>query len=414
MTEAPFMLFFVGSAYFFMRWMWGSGKYLSLNSGSEVKRLGMAELPIGCSSSENYGQSSHIFLDLIMCSIFVSLATLCRYEGWTLPVFFISFVIITAIRKKDYHYSGKYKVGIILVSTLSFSGIALWLIWNAYAYNDPLEFANVPYFSAVAQALEGPNRAFLYFQPWNVTSLYSITAFAIYGPVLLVTALLGYLFHRHLGKSDERRKRRNLYLFLATPSIFTILSLVAGIGEMNLVEWFNSRFLTLLSPLIIVLTCIMLLKLPYRFKKNHLLFAGLIFIFFTYQIATPALGVVTFLDANHQFSERKPFKLMTSEALSSAYDGKSMILIIAGSPQQNEIMQASGIPLRQFDPILESGSSKDSFKEPWNHAKYLILAKKPDPSAKNVTYYWLDRQELLSKHFNTIYENEYYWIKKLS
>jgi hypothetical protein len=27
-------------------------------------------------------------------------------------------------------------IGIISVSTISFSGIALWLIWNAYAHND--------------------------------------------------------------------------------------------------------------------------------------------------------------------------------------------------------------------------------------------------------------------------------------
>lgn len=32
MTEASFMLFFVGAAYFFMRWMSGPKKYLSLNS----------------------------------------------------------------------------------------------------------------------------------------------------------------------------------------------------------------------------------------------------------------------------------------------------------------------------------------------------------------------------------------------
>ena len=414
MTEAPFMLFFVGSAYFFMRWMWDTSKYLSLNSSNEDKTLGLAELPAGRSSSENYGQSPYVFLDLITCSIFVSLATLCRYEGWALPVFFISFIVITAIRKKDYHHSIKYKIGIILVSTLSFSGIALWLIWNAFAYNDPLEFANAPYFSAAAQAFESPNRAFLYLQPWNVASLYGVTAFAIYGPVLLVTALLGYLFHRCLGKTDERRKRRNLYLFLAMPPMFTVISLLVGIGEMNQKQWFNSRFAVFLAPLIILLSCVFLARLPGRFKKNHVKFAAIMFIFFTYQFLTPALGVVTFLNANHQFAVNRLFQIQTAEALASSYDGNSIIVIITGSSQQNNIMQASGIPLRQFDQILESGSHKDSFKEPWLHSEYIILGKKPDASAYSVAHYWLDRQLLLEKYFNTIYEDKYYKVMALS
>ena len=77
-------------------------------------------------------------------------------------------------------------------------------------------------------------------------------------------------------------------------------------------------------------------------------------------------------------------------------------------------MQASGIQLKQFDPILESNSEKDSFIEPWKHAKYIVLAKKPDPRAKNVANFWLERQGLLDEYYNTIYENEYYLIKKLS
>jgi hypothetical protein len=408
MTEAPFMLFFVGAAYFFMRWMSGPRKYLFLNSNNKGKGLGLASLPARRSSSQSYGQSSHVFLDLIMCSIFVSLATLCRYEGWILPLFFVAFVLITVIRKKDYYHSRKYKIGVILVSTLSFSGIALWLIWNAYAYNDPLEFANAPYFSAASQALERPNRAFLYLQPWNVVSLYGITAFAIYGPVLLVTAVLGYLLHRYLGKSEERRKRRNLYLFLAMPPLFTVVSLLVGIGEMNQRQWFNSRFAIILAPLVISLSCVFLAGLPHRFKKNYVKFAAIIFVFFAYQFLTPALGVVTFLNANYQFAGNRPFQIETAEALALSYDGNSTIVIITGSSQHNKIMQASGIPLRQFDQILESGSYKDSFKEPWLHSKYIILGKKPDASAYNVTHYWLDRQALLDRYFNTIYENKYY------
>jgi hypothetical protein len=414
MTEASFMLFFVGAAYFFMRWMSGPRKYLSLNATNDGNSIGgVRSLDRGV-GPDKYGQSSHVILDLIMCSTFISLATLCRYEAWVLPLFFVSFVIMTTLRKQRYYRSRKYKLGIILIPFLSFSGVALWLIWNTYAYDDPLEFANAPYFSAAAQALERPNRAFLYLQPWNVVSLYGLTALAIYGPILLATAVIGYLFHRHLGKSEERRKRRNLYLFLAMPPLFTMISLLVGIGEMNQREWFNSRFVVILAPLIISLCCVFLARFPPGFKKYRYAFPLTIFILFAYQFLTPGLGVVTFLNANYQFDGSRPFQIQTAEALASTYDGHSKIVIITGSSQHNKIMQASGIPLRQFDQILESGSYKESFKEPWLHSKYIILGKKPDPSANNVANYWLGRQPLLERYYDTIYQDRYYKMMELS
>jgi hypothetical protein len=140
----------------------------------------------------------------------------------------------------------------------------------------------------------------------------------------------------------------------------------------------------------------------------------MISLFFAYQFATPALGVVTFLNANNQFTENRPFQVKTAEILSKEYDGKSTILLLAGAPQQNGIMQASGIPLKQFDPILESDSHKNSFQEPWIYAGYILMAKIPDSSAEKVVNYWLERQGLLNKYYRTIYENEYYMIWKLS
>jgi hypothetical protein len=412
MTESSFMLFFVGAAYFFMRWMLGSRKSLSSNSTSKEIEIKLFHTRHG--TGPRSIQRSQFIFNLTMCSIFISLATLCRYEGWILPLFFVSFVVLTTIRTQRHYQSKKYKLRIILVSTLSFSGIVLWLIWNGYAYNDPLEFTNAPYFSAAAQALEGANRQFLYLQPWNVASLYGITALAVYGPLLLVAAVLGYLFHRYLGKNGERKKRSNLYLFLALPPIFTVVSLIIGIGEMNYEEWFNSRFVILLAPLIVCLSCVFLVKLLVKFKKDRYLVATMVFMFFVYQLLAPALGVVTILDAKYQYDEGRPFQTQAAEALASSYDGNSKIVIITGSSQHNKIMQASGIPLRQFDQILESGSYKDSFREPWIYSKYIVLGKEPDPSAYNVAHYWLDRQPLLDKYFETIYQDKYYKVMALS
>lgn len=68
MTEAPFMLFFVASAYYFQKWLGDQGR-LSRN--------------------------------MAYCAIFISLATLCRYEGWILPMFLIPAVTIMALKNKS-------------------------------------------------------------------------------------------------------------------------------------------------------------------------------------------------------------------------------------------------------------------------------------------------------------------------
>ncbi|HZD83690.1 MAG TPA: hypothetical protein VE076_12520, partial [Nitrososphaeraceae archaeon] len=194
MTEGVFMLFFVMSAYYFQRWLQPSTKYVRTQGEDITLQKNKTVLGYGGSSSKSY--------DLVKCSVFVSLATLCRYEGWFLPVFLVLVVAILTIRKK--HTYGKEKIIPILISLISFTGIALWLIWNAYQYGDALEFARAPYFSASSQAIERSNRADLYLQPWNVLSVYSITALAVYGPLLLVVSFFGYLFHKHFGtKHDE-------------------------------------------------------------------------------------------------------------------------------------------------------------------------------------------------------------------
>src|SRR5690606_40382661 len=61
--------------------------------------------------------------------------------------------------------------------------------------------------------------------------------------------------HRHLHSFPTRRSSDLsplLYIFLALPPLFTLITLFVGIGEMTF--WFNSRFLILLAPLLILLS----------------------------------------------------------------------------------------------------------------------------------------------------------------
>jgi len=372
MTEAQFMLFFVASAYFFQKW------YTNLE---HLRSIGLS-------------------------SIFLVLATLCRYEGWILPLFLASFAIVVLAKS---NFDGRKKVFGILLALASLSGIIFWIGYNAIQYGDPLEFANAQYYSASSQALNRDIRQTLFLQPANVMTVYGITAYTMYGPMLLSAALVGYILHR---RTEGHNKRRMLYVFLALPPLFTVASLLIGIGEMNL--WFNSRFLILLLPLIIMLTAVLLQNLPNKTKKNRSLVAAVIGVLFLFQTSMIAFDrVPAYLDAKGGFLyDVNPFAVQTGEALNSMYDNGT-VMIMTGSAQGHRIMVTSGIPLRQYDEIIESSTWKKSYYEPWSHDKWIVMAKQPDSDGITATKYWAERRDELDSHYRPVYENDYYRIMAL-
>ncbi len=371
MTEAPFMLFFVASAYYFQRWY------------------------------QNLGNKNN-FYDLGKFSVFVSLATLCRYEAWLLPFFVIVFVIMLLARGR---INIKHKSIVILISTISLSGIAFWLIWNAYYYDDALAFANIQYYSAASQALERPFRENLFLQPMNVASIYVTTAIAIYGFALLVAAILGYILQRRFDGSKETKA---YCIFFALPPAFTVVSITLGFAEMNQ-WWLNARFLMLLAPLIIYLAFVMVKWLPSRIRKKSFAIAGVIGILFLHPIATQVFGVVTFIDAKEGFIKTSPFSIQTGEALGSIYDG-GRILMLTGSGEEHKIMFSSGIALRAFDDLSEPSTLESSFREPWSYVKWIVISSALDPDTEGYVKYWIDRQEQLAKYFDIVYQNQYHKI----
>lgn len=371
MTEAPFMLFFVAAAYYFQTWY----------------------------------QSGNRLRDLLLCSVFLSLATLCRYEAWFLPIFLIIVVGVYSLKTKNTRHQ---KALAVTAAILSLTSITFWLAWNQFHYGDPFEFSNTEYYSASWYAENRPFRELLFLQPANVLSIYGVTALTMYGPILLGAGAIGY----HVFRKSSLSGKKLILIFLALPPLFTIASLLIGIGEMA--YWFNSRFMVLLSPLVVVMACIFLAKLD-TMTKNRIIIYASVGALFIYQIVTPVFpGVITVNDAYGGYSlKENQLAVATGEALRSMYDGEGNIMVLTGSGLEQRIMITSGIALRQFDEIIEHSTWKASFKEPWEYDRWLIITTHPGSDAIKVTKYWLDRQGELDKHYDVVYENEYYKIMLL-
>ena len=374
MTEAPFLLFFIAFVYYFQKWNDGFSEFKN-----NLKHLALA-------------------------SFFISLATLCRYDAWIVSLFYVLYVIVFVTIK--WNNIPKLKFAMILISLIAFSGILLWLILNQYYYDDPFEFANAEFYSASSQAVERPYRDFLYLQPLNDITIYGMAATMISGPILLSMAVMGFVFHL---KDENRNKRAKLYGFLSLPPLLTLISLYIGIGEMSQ-WWFNARFATFLSPLVIILASFAFAKLVPKIKQSRSVILVVIISLFAFQLLTPAFGTVTFIDAESGWVYKQtPDAIKAGEFLRSEYDG-GKVMIMTGSSQAHRIMQTSGIHLIQFDEMIEAYLHKPAFKEPWLYDKWIVIGLEPDSDSITAVDYWQQRMNELEEHYILAFENKYYKI----
>lgn len=398
MTEAPFMLFFVSSAFCIIKWR---DKQISGSATGDIKYL-------------------------MLASLLITAATLCRYEGWILPIFLIPFSVVSTIfvhRNSTTARSDKPTVGrsaiasliiVIFTSALSASGIIFWLAYNAVNYGDAFEFANAEYYSAASQALNRSFRETLFLQPANIGSVYGQTTLLMFGPVIIGAAAVGFYQYRSARKKGMPRFGY-LYSYLALPPIFTIITLLIGIGEMAF--WFNSRFVVLLAPITMLMVGFYVSKQPRRIATKPLfmiLVISSLFAFFFVQLYFSA--IVTLADAFGGFRHKQsPYAVSLGEELRTMYDGLGSIMIVTGSPQEHRILLTSAISLDHFNTFIESNMWKKSFYEPWIYDnEFVVIAKDPDSDGVAPVKYWNEHRNTLDQHYDMIFANQYFEIWKLS
>jgi hypothetical protein len=418
MTEALFMLFFIAAAFYFQKSVL-LGMYSTRQEHNNITSIGIKDRIVSFRGLEKIlgpEHNSFISHNLLRCSFFIALATLCRYEAWPLPILFTLF-IVTRTMKANIIDRGlgaralnrKRLMGSLACIVLSFSGIILWISYNWIYFNSPLEFLFSPYYSAAAQALEGQNRDLLFLQPLNVASIYGVNALVFFGPVTVVGAIFGYIVHR-MSHTLRNRRRQLVFLFLAIPPLFSLFTLVLGIGEMNY-WWFNSRFMITLSPLLILLLSFVLKRINDEILENKRVLVFVSFtIFLIYPIVIlPVSGqIVTLIDARNSMSYgSRPYAMDLTNVLGRLYDG-GKIFIIAGSAQQNIIMQASGIPLTNFYAASEQIKNNHQLQQFERDSHYVILSKAPDADSRDNFNFWSERQIELSKYYDKGYENPFY------
>jgi len=352
-----------------------------------------------------------------MSGIFISLTTLCRYEGWILSISLVIIAIIALIAKSRKLSRKNLKRTIIftliILPIVSFSGMAFWVLWNWYNYGDPLEFSNNPIYSAAGQALRGGKREFLYLQPINVLNLYGTVLVYVFGPVILLASLLGYVC-TFFSKGHVKSKLMLLYLFLIIPSVFTITSMIGGVGEMSLNHWFNSRFVIVLGPLLAILSSVFIEYIYNKIKtirRKQIIITLAILSLFIYPYISPLFTIPTYADAYAQFSNgNRQSQLNVGKFLHQDYNKDGMVFLVATGGVESNVAIESGLSLKSFSVLRDTDSNSLRFRSPWLFANDLVLSKNPKEENKFVGNYWLNRQDTLGEYYNKAYEDNNYIV----
>jgi len=312
------------------------------------------------------------FRMLFLSAVAVMLASLCRYEAWTLaPI-----LSLAALRQAIPFWRRSEKptaIRIVAISSVSFAGIVFWVVWHFIVFSDPLRFAQGTY-SALAEYYRLSDQRL----PFNILFNFGRAILDIFGPVLILAAAAG------CGQFQKSRGRMNilfLLAFFAAPLLFTISAALAGYVGIDQ-WWWNWRYILTFGLFLAVAGGIGLASLPhkiFRLRIRPIVFAGLVAMPFV-QLCVPSINVATYRDAAKCISPTIRDALIFGGRLSGRYTGGSIALLTEesaadrvklGSWIPNKCFHSIRFPLgyRVPDSLLNADNyivmEKNKAREPW-------------------------------------------------
>lgn len=383
MTEVPLIMFFVLSSYFFIK----------------------------------YIQEKENILSLLLAGFFGFLATLTRYDGWSLVVMEAGILVLMyLVYAIDFKALSKFnikkilrrdKVGllwnklqgrVILFSTLAFFGIFLWLLWDFLILGDPLYFTDSIYSAKSQQEHWFAQGALPTYHNLPLSFIYYlVTSIANIGIIPSVIAMFGFAVFL-LAKREV--SRLYIALILLVPFIFYVMSLFLGQGIIfipsvtpDTLQWnlFNVRYGTLMVPFAAIFAA----YLFYKSKMiGKLLIGGLVIS----QLGLFGIGytkVVTLEDGIRGVSSF-PQEVPAQSWIRENYD-YGMVLL----DDYSRTLSILRTPIRMED-IIYIGTRpywEESLEEPEKYARWIIIQEGDqvwhemlgNPAKKDRLYQYFDR-----------------------
>lgn len=342
LTESFYLMLFILSAYFFIRWM--------LKNRLE---------------------------DFILLGFFTFLQILTRYDGWFVFGFTGLLIIIRTYLLKRENIN-KILGRAMIYALPGLFGIIMWLIWNQLIFNDPFYFAFGP-FSAHSQQSTIQSRAGLITKyDINLSILaYLFAAIDNVGVYLVVISGIGALLYIFMKQTRASLTQRILIiLFLISPIFFHIISLFVGFSVINLPElhwnpssdpsssWFNVRYgITALPFVAIIMGLISNIKRPF-------LIMILLAVIVIQQFITYRTGIITVLDGtigSSSFANQDIAMILKNNV-------KNGDKVVMANSFFNAVAFQSSFDLKQFIHEGVSEEWANTIVYPDNYAPWIVMA----------------------------------------
>jgi hypothetical protein len=401
MMEAPFMMFFMIFVYYIQSWYY-------------------------MYSGKNNTTIKNQYLAIIKGGLAISAACLTRYEGWLLPLVFVSIllIVIAITRASSKVRRSRSRIVIPLALASSLTGIVCWIVWNYISFNDPLYFITGP-ISAAAQASSRPFSEYLRFHFIFALSVIWNVAKNMYGIPVLAISILGFGSYIYFLLNKQTRNKKYLFgfltaLILLVPILTDIAAIMGGSAEIyptSNAGWYNGRYLIFLSPMLVFCSVSLFMFVTARMKISLVIVTtGIMVISFSLTIVYQPLqlGKTTAMNdrfALLPFTNKSQAAFEIGQTLSRMTTGGKPILLFTPSQESQEIMLESGIQLKDFiDP--PNGHFWNASKDrPWLHGVYVVL-KKHHNSNNDISAigYWLPNNQTFMRHYHLSYEDSNYKI----
>jgi hypothetical protein len=364
---------------------------------------------------------------LVLSALCTFFATLTRYEGWSLiPVVAVAIMLVGWRRKWGF---SKLEGMLISYLTLAGFGVALWFLWNAVIFSDPLYFAFGEYSAHASQvALEKEGLLPTKGNPILALIHYNVASGAVCGIVIYLLFVWGLCLYllRHLRKgavvapheNAHKGLNRNSELCILHASRFTfhvslgaylfllpfffhtlvlslghIAILIPGLSGIGIKEMFNVRFAVLMVPAVGFFV-------GYLVKGKRFAFWGVSFIVL-FQVAFMfARGdIVTLKDGVNGWNSGKPRKV--EKWLNENYNG-GLILTDAHANICRFIDMK--IPMNRFIHQGTFGYWQESLENPAKYARWIWMTQddrvwkaiwKKDEFRKNFRQVFKDERTLV-------------------
>ena len=373
--------------------------YLSLTPMSEPVFFFLIALSGYCLFRWMYEQNDRW---MIACAVAVMLSTLSRYEAWVLAPCLAVVLLFESYR--SYKNADRARLWLFLLGAfISLAGILLWFLWNKWMFGDFFQFAPWKY-RPPSSAANFPMR----YRQESVTLTLVRALLNVFGPIVMIAGLGGIAVIR---KFVHRPIQYFAYLFLALPALFIFAGILT---DFVLIDqwWWNWRFVLVFGVFAAVAGSLGISRLfgviRSRFAKGILVAALLAMP--VVQLTVPDVSVATHEDAAKIFSGLTKYATAFGEKLGSVYSGGTIVLFTGGGLGER-IMLSSGIPLKNFHPIVYPGGC-DIGGAVMSGDSYIVLGKVRLPDSRQVVDYWMSRKDLVLQYYEVKFEDDKYLLLK--